>query len=136
MSWQTWALAILIVAFATIQYTLAWSAIVDLLHRPRVRGKSHMFWALVIACVPVLGALAYGAIGPTSFRSTQMLASTPDVDTATRFTSEPARPANITAFRKYSGRLSDHVPVQRPGLTRSRAHSVDGPVSRIRRPGA
>lgn len=135
MTWQTWALAILIVTFAAIQYVLAWSAIVDLLHRPRVRGKSHMFWALVITCVPVVGALAYGAIGPTSFRSSQMMASGSDNDSSGDFASTE-RPANVTAFRKYSGRMSDHIPAQRPGLTRSRAHSVQGPVSRIRRPGA
>lgn len=136
MTWQTWTLAILIVLFATIQYALAWSAMVDLLHRPRVRGKSHMFWALVITCVPVVGALAYGAIGPTSFRSTQMMASAPDVDAMARFTASPERPANVTAFRKYSGKMSDHIPAQRPGVTRSRAHSVNGPVSGLRRPGA
>lgn len=136
MSWQTWALAILIVAFAAIQYTLAWSAVVDLLHRPRVRGNSHMFWALVIMCVPVIGSLAYGALGPTSFRSTQMLASMPDTDSLERISRIPERPANVTAFRKYSGRMSDHIPAQRPGVTRSRAHSAEGPVSRLRRPGA
>lgn len=135
MTWQTWALATLIVAFAAIQYVLAWSAIVDLLHRPRVRGKSHMFWALVITCVPVVGALAYGAIGPTSFRSSQMMSTGLDgfesqADTLAE------RPANVTTFRKYSGKMSDHIPAQRPGLTRSRAHSVEGSVARIRRPGA
>lgn len=136
MTWQTWALAILIVAFALIQYSLAGSAIIDLLHRPRVRGKSHMFWALVITCVPVVGALAYGAVGPTSFRSTQILTSLPNDDEQERIAAMAKRPANVTAFRKYSGKMSDHLPAQRPGLTRSRAHSAEGPVSRIRRPGA
>ncbi len=136
MTWQTWALAILIVAFALIQYSLAGSAIIDLLHRPRVRGKSHMFWALVITCVPVVGALAYGAVGPTSFRSTQMMTSMSHDDEQDRIAAIPKRPANVTAFRKYSGKMSDHLPAQRPGLTRSRAHSAEGPVSRIRRPGA
>lgn len=136
MSWQTWALSILIVAFAAIQYTLAWSAVVDLLHRPRVRGNSHMFWALVITCVPVIGALTYGAVGPTSFRSTQMLASMPEAESLDRVRMITERPSNVTAFRKYSGKMSDHLPAQRPGVTRSRAHSAEGPVSRIRRPGA
>lgn len=135
MPWQTWALAILIVAFAAIQYTLAWSAIVDLLHRPRVRGNSHMYWALIITCVPIVGALAYGAIGPTSFKSTQMLRSVPETPAAPAYL-ETDRPANVTAFRKYSGKMSDHIPAQRPGVTRSRAHGVNGAVSRIRRPGA
>lgn len=136
MTWQAWALAIVIVAFAVIQYSLAWSAMVDLLHRPRVRGNSHMFWALIITCLPIGGPLAYGAIGPTSFRSTQMRTSPPEMDSLERLAPSPTPPANVTQFRKYSGKLSDHIPVQRPGVTRSRAHSVGGPVSRIRRPGA
>lgn len=135
MTWQTWALATMIVAFAAFQYVLAWSAVADLLHRPRVRGNSHMLWVLVITCVPVVGALAYGAIGPTSFRSTQMLSSTSGEDTSLAEVLAE-RPANITAFRKYSGKMSDRIPAQRPGLTRSRAHSVDRSVARIRRPGA
>lgn len=135
MTWQTWALAILIVAFAAIQYTLAWSAITDLLHRPRVRGNSHTFWALVILCVPVVGALIYGAVGPTSFRATQMLSSVPE--NPARFVEDLSdRPANVTAFRRSSGKLSDSIPAQRPGVTRSRAHGVNGPVSKIRRTGA
>lgn len=136
MTWQTWTLATLVVVFATIQYALAWSAIVDLLHRPRVRGKSHMFWALVITCVPVMGALAYGAIGPTSFRSGQMLASARVADDNSDTESVFGRPANVTTFRKYSGKMSDHIPAQRPGVTRSRAHNVQGSNSHLRRPGA
>lgn len=134
MTWQTWTLATLIVVFAAIQYILAWSAIVDLLHRPRVRGNSHMFWALVITCVPIVGALAYGAIGPTSFRSSTIMSTpveTPRMPVAT------GKPANVTPFRKYSGKMSDHIPAQRPGVTRSRAHSVNGVVTTLRRrPGA
>lgn len=136
MTWQSWALTFLIVTFAAFQYTLAWSAVVDLLHRRRVRGNSHTFWALVILCVPVLGALAYGAIGPTSFRSSQVQVAAPEQDALTRFTTSQERPNNVTPFRKYSGRMSDHVPAQRPGVTRSRAHGENGPVARIRRPGA
>lgn len=136
MTWQTWALAILIVMFIAIQYALVWSAVVDLLHRPRVRGNSHMYWALVIMCVPVVGALTYGAIGPTSLRSSKIRTSVTDVDPMTRFVTAPERPANVTPFRKYSGRMSDHLPAQRPGLTRSRAHSAEGAVVRIRKPGA
>lgn len=134
MTWQTWALSILIVAFAAIQYTLAWSAIVDLLHRPRVRGNSHMYWALVITCIPVVGPLTYGAVGPTSFRSTRMMAADEEAPGTDRSGAE--RPANVTTFRKYSGRMSDRIVTQRPGVTRSRAHGTEGPVSRLRRPGA
>lgn len=134
MTWQTWTLATMIVMFAAIQYLLAWSAIVDLLHRPRVRGKSHMFWALVITCVPIVGALAYGAIGPTSFRSSSIMSTTAEAPSVPAVT---AKPANVTPFRKYSGKMSDHIPAQRPGVTRSRAHSVNGVVTPLRRrPGA
>lgn len=136
MTSQTWALAALIAAFAIIQYTLAWSAIVDLLHRPRVRGNSHMFWMLVIACTPVVGALAYGAIGPTSFRSSQILSGVAETEPETNVLTMIERPANVTTFRRYTGKMSDHLPAQRPGVTRSRAHSVEGPVARIRHPGA
>lgn len=136
MTWQQWALTFLIVVFAALQYTLAWSAVTDLLHRPRVRGNSHTFWVLTILCVPVIGALAYGAIGPTSLRSTQVQMAQQETDAMTRFTSAQDRPANVTPFRKYSGRLSDNIAASRPGVTRSRAHGANGPVAHIRRPGA
>jgi hypothetical protein len=134
MTWQSWTLAVLIVLFATMQYTLAWSAMADLLHRPRVRGNSHTFWALIVLCVPVLGALAYGAVGPTSLRSTRVQVAEPEHISPAAIVQE--RPANVTPFRKYSGRMSDHLPTQRPGVTRSRAHGDNGAVARIRRPGA
>lgn len=130
MGWQAWTLAIVITVFATLQYTLAWSAIADVLHRPRVRGGSHLTWILAILCLPILGPLVYGAVGPTSFRSSQLMSAPPDFDEAI------ATPANVTPFRRTSGRLSDAMPVQRPGVTRSRAHSSEGAVTKIRRPGA
>lgn len=136
MGWQAWTLAGLIVVFAALQYTLAWSAIVDLLHRPRVRGNSHIFWALTILCVPIIGALAYGAVGPTSFRSNQILNAQPDYEAGMSASAVASTPANIMPFRKNIGRLSDNLPAQRPGLTRSRAHGSEGAVSRLRRPGA
>lgn len=133
MTWQAWLLSLLIVAFATMQYLLAWSALSDLLQRPRVRGNSHTFWALVVLCVPIFGALAYGAVGPTSFRGTgdRALLSNRDArDSATT-----RQPANVTPFRKPTGNLSNRLPDVRPGLTRSRAHNA-GAAVRIRRPGA
>ena len=136
MTWQTWTLAILIVVFAAMQYSLAWSAMVDLLHRPRVRGNSHMAWALVIMCIPVVGAIVYGAVGPTSFRATQILRSTFDEQVQQPMAHSTEKPANVTPFRKSSGGISDLRPAHRPGVTRSRAHNTHGPVSRLRRPGA
>jgi hypothetical protein len=32
-----------------------------------VRGENKMGWALLIAVVPIVGALIYGVFGPTSF---------------------------------------------------------------------
>ena len=133
MGWQAWILAGLIAIFAALQYSLAWSAMADLLHRPRVRGNSHTFWALTILCVPIIGALAYGAVGPTSFRSSQMLGNQADHDHPVGTTE---RPVNVTPFRRSAGRLSDQMSPTRPGVTRSRAHGQDGAVSRLRRPGA
>ena len=135
MSWQIWILAIVIAVFAAVQYTLAWRAIADLLHRPRVRGNSHTFWALVILCMPVIGALAYGAVGPTSFRSTQVVGGRADQPLSEASTSSE-RPVNVTPFRPSAGRLSDQIEPTRPGVTRSRAHGQQGAVSRLRRPGA
>lgn len=132
MTWQTWTLSILVVAFAGLQYTLAWSALRDLLHRPRVRGDSHAFWALVVLCLPIFGALVYGAIGPTSFRSETGQYST---DRVSRQVPE-FTPANVTPFRPATGALSERLPQQRPGITRSRAHNSAGAVARFRRPGA
>lgn len=131
MGWQAWILAGLIAVFAALQYSLAWSAMVDLLHRPRVRGNSHTFWALAILCVPIIGALAYGAVGPTSFRSSQILGNRSEHEESA---SEP--PVNVTPFRRSAGRLSDQMAPTRPGVTRSRAHGQEGAVSRLRRPGA
>lgn len=136
MTWQAWLLTLLIVAFAIVQYTLAWSALSDLLQRPRVRGNSHTAWALVVLCVPIFGALVYGSVGPTSFRGasdrSDRLNTAKDARTQREIFSHP--PANVTPFRKPSGSLSDRLPEVRPGLTRSRAHNA-GAV-RIRRPGA
>lgn len=136
MTWQAWLLTLLIVAFALVQYTLAWSALSDLLQRPRVRGNSHTAWALVVLCVPIFGALVYGAIGPTSFRGGSDRHARNASSNRAAQRRDPFRqpPANVTPFRKPSGTLSDRLPEVRPGLTRSRAHNA-GAV-RIRRPGA
>ena len=67
MSWQRWALAILVLIFAAAQYTLLAYALIDLHRRPRVRGENKMGWALVVAAIPIAGPLIYGVFGPTSF---------------------------------------------------------------------
>ena len=67
MSWQRWALAILVIIFAAAQYTLLVYSVIDLRRRPRVRGENKMGWALVVAAIPIAGPLIYGVFGPTSF---------------------------------------------------------------------
>ncbi|HLU37692.1 MAG TPA: PLD nuclease N-terminal domain-containing protein [Thermomicrobiales bacterium] len=143
MSVQTIALTVAVLAFGAAQYTLVVQAIRDLMRRPRVRGGNKMSWALLILCVPILGALAYGWLGPTSFLQAR---------SATRREQQPAqqdpiiaymsdlpetRPPNVTPLRpRKSDAISGRMPAQRPGLTRSRAHNTAGTVSRMRRPGA
>lgn len=66
MSVQT-ALAIALVAgLGAAQYIFMVQALRDLARRPRVRGGNKVAWSLLILCVPIIGALVYGWMGPTS----------------------------------------------------------------------
>lgn len=66
MTVQT-ALAIALVAgLGTAQYTFMVQALRDLARRPRVRGGNKVAWGLLILCVPLIGALIYSWMGPTS----------------------------------------------------------------------
>ena len=67
MSLHTWLLALAIVAWGAVQYGLVVWTIRDLVRRPRVRGDNKVFWALVILTLPLVGALVYASLGPTSF---------------------------------------------------------------------
>lgn len=62
-----WLLIGAVLAWAGTQYGLAFWALRDLARRPRVRGGNKVLWALVILVVPIIGALVYATIGPTSF---------------------------------------------------------------------
>ena len=66
-SWQTWLLAAAIVVWGGVQYGLVVYTLRDLLRRPRVRGDNKVVWAIVILALPMVGALLYATIGPTSF---------------------------------------------------------------------
>lgn len=66
MSVQTAIATALVVGFAAAQYILTIQALRDLRRRPRVRGGNKVAWGLLILCVPVIGALVYGWMGPTS----------------------------------------------------------------------
>jgi hypothetical protein len=115
----------------------------DLMHRPRVRGGNRTSWGLLILCVPIIGALAYGWLGPTSFLSARTTRLVPDEadeeDPLLQYTSAlpEQRPSNVTPLRPRQGdAISGRSPAQRPGLTRSRAHNTSTTITRIRRPGA
>lgn len=141
MSVQTLLLALAITAFAGVQYTLVYHGINDLMRRPRVRGGNKTSWALLILCAPIVGALAYGWLGPTSFRSSRAATKQEPVeqDPIIQYAAEmpEPRPSNVTPLRpRQSDTISGRSPAQRPGLTRSRAHNTSGNVTRIRRPGA
>ncbi len=66
-SLRTWLLVLAIVVWAAIQYGLTYWTLRDLLRRPRVRGDNKIAWALLILTLPVVGALLYASVGPTSF---------------------------------------------------------------------
>lgn len=142
MSVSTLLLALAIIAFGGLQYTLVYQTIRDLMRRPRVRGGNKTSWALLILCVPILGPLAYGWLGPTSFlqaRSNARPQTDEETDPIIQYTSEvpEPRPSNVTPLRpRQSDTISGRNPAQRPGLTRSRAHNTGGTITRIRRPGA
>ncbi len=65
--WQQWALGITVVLWGGVQYGLAVYALRDLVRRPRVRGDNKVLWALAILTLPLVGALLYASMGPTSF---------------------------------------------------------------------
>lgn len=66
MSWERWVLALIVVAIAAVQYGLIVITMRDLLRRPTVRGENKVLWGLIILCLPFLGPLIYGYMGPTS----------------------------------------------------------------------
>lgn len=66
-SLHTWLLVLGIVVWAAVQYGLVVWTLRDLNRRPRVRGGNKVVWALLILTVPLLGALLYASVGPTSF---------------------------------------------------------------------
>lgn len=67
MSWERWLLVLVVFLFAVAYYGLVVLALRDLLRRPAVRGGSKFTWVMVIVCIPIVGALAYGYMGAASF---------------------------------------------------------------------
>jgi hypothetical protein len=140
VSFQTLALATLVVAFGAVQYTLVAQAIRDLVRRPRVRGGNKMSWALLILCVPILGAFLYSWMGPTSFlRHGTVPAQRKTEDPIIRYASElrGPRPHNVTPLHaRQTSSVRGRTAVRRPGLTRSRAHNTGNGMNHMRRTGS
>ena len=140
MSFQTLALATVIVAFGVAQYILVAQALRDLIRRPRVRGGNKMSWALLIICVPILGAFFYSWMGPTSFlRHGTITPPRQAEDPIVRYTSElrGPRPNNITPLHgRQASSIRGRTAARRPGLTRSRAHNTGNGMSHMRRTGS
>jgi hypothetical protein len=89
---QTWLLAFGIVLWAVAQYGLAYWTLRDLSRRPRVRGDNKVLWALLILTVPLVGALLYTWMGPTSFLPRPTRAAAP-ADPATDSETTAAPPS-------------------------------------------
>jgi len=139
MTLQNLVLATAVVAFGAAQYMLAFQAISDLIRRPRVRGGNKMVWAILILCLPVLGALCYSWMGPTSFIGRSRSATVPRVAESrpTRSTTPPGpRPENVTPLRPRRTTSMARQTGRRAGLTRSRAHSTATGINRVRRTGS
>ena len=69
MTWQRSILIAAILLFAAVYYGLAFVALRDLIRRGSVRGQNKTAWALVILCLPILGATLYGFLGMPDARA-------------------------------------------------------------------
>ena len=143
MTIQNLVLATAIVAFGAAQYTLAYQAIRDLIRRPRVRGGNKMTWAIAILCLPVVGALFYNWMGPTSFLRRGHIAApaAPRMEqprpTRASVPTSP-RPQNVTPLRprRTATATTTRPTGRRASMTRSRAHSSATGINRVRRTGS
>lgn len=119
------AVLVLIVLGAAAQYALTYLAMKDLVRRPRVRGDNKVAWALVVLCLPILGAVLYDWSGKTGFRSRagatargsrrHFMPETdlPPVDLPRRTEIEaPANVTSIRAARSYRARTGVVIPLR------------------------
>lgn len=127
---QTLLIAALVVLGGVVQYILMAQAIKDLLGRPRVRGDNKILWGLLILCVPMIGALIYSWMGPTSFlqRSTSVPGKMAPPQSVSGFPA-PERdhrmppPANVTPIR--AARSLRSRPLQANEAPSSHGHARD-----------
>ncbi len=94
MSMQTAMLATLIVLVGAAQNGLNVQSLRDLSQRPRVRGDNKALWALCILCIPIVGALLYNWMGPTSFVGRPTMQDGPVADHT------PSPGSNITSIER------------------------------------
>jgi len=119
------AVIVLIVLGGFVQYSLIYLAMKDLVRRPRVRGDNKVAWALVILCLPIVGALWYDWSGKVGFRTRAGATTAPlRRSQATeddwlpalpgRDAAPPANVTSIRAARSYRAPSATVVPF-RPG---------------------
>lgn len=120
MSMPTVIAAIVVIGLGTAQYILMVQSLRDLGRRPRVRGDNKVAWALVILCVPIIGPLVYGWMGPTSLiRRPQALP--PQPGSGRNGTGSSGSRHNITPISEARRRPdSPHRPTANARLTRNR----------------
>lgn len=140
---QTIVLAALVVGFGCAQYTLAVHAIRDLARRPRVRGGNKVTWGLAILCLPIVGALIYGWMGPASFIRRAPIASIEGSVQATgttdQSTLEPGASAQARAPREVAAQHSNVTPIRGTRSSATRERAVTDPLrspGRFRRTGS
>ncbi|MFT4038944.1 MAG: PLD nuclease N-terminal domain-containing protein [Thermomicrobiales bacterium] len=63
---KTTLLLTAVLLWVGVQYGLVVWALRDLKRRRSVRGGNKVLWGLLILCLPVAGALIYGAVAPTT----------------------------------------------------------------------
>ncbi len=121
MTWGTVLAGIAILGMAVSWYGLQFVALRDLHARARVRSGNRVLWALVILCVPYLGALGYTIWGPTGAPArTARPELRPAAPTRlTRADAAPVVPAPRARRPEPSGVSSRHTPTYpvRPAMT-------------------
>lgn len=133
------AVIVIIALGGLVQYSLMYLAMKDLVRRPRVRGDNKVAWALVVLCVPILGALYYDWNGKIGFRTRAGATSAPAPSRGEQddwLPSLPERaaaatPANVTSIRdarSYRERTGVVVPLRSGPRPLSIRESFAGPA--------
>jgi len=147
------AVIVIIVLGGFVQYSLMYLAMKDLVRRPRVRGDNKVAWAIIVLCLPIVGALWYDWSGKIGFRTRAGASSASTRRTTTSrddwLPALPERetlPDNVTsirAARSYQGGSASVVPFRPgprplpiresfagPGASRTSTDATPRPISR------